>query len=228
LAISQEELAGRAGLHRTYVCDVERGARNVSLESIEKLARALEISTAALFSYDFSSGQDTGSRSPEDVRFRRTEDVRLRLTEEELVDILYVEDDAQDAQMAMLALKGITNRVQVVRDGESALDFLFCTGQFANRLPSHHPQLILLDLGLPKMDGLEVLRRIKSDELTATIPVVVLTGSEREGDIQTSKRLGAAAYIGKPLDMANLTRVAPNLHYQWALLKTPPAQGRRA
>jgi CheY-like chemotaxis protein len=212
LAISQEELAGRAGLHRTYICDVERGARNVSLESIEKLARALEISTAALFSYELASGQAD----------------LLRLGDEGLVDILYVEDDAQDAQMAMLALKGITNRVQVVRDGESALDFLFCTGQFAGRHPSHRPQLILLDLGLPKMDGLEVLRRVKSDERTATIPVVVLTGSEREGDVQTSKRLGAAAYIGKPLDMVNLSRVAPSLHYHWALLITPPAQGRHA
>src|SRR5580658_5917391 len=90
LGISQEELAGRAGLHRTYVCDVERGVRNVSLESIEKLARALEISTADLFSYDLASGKEEG----------------LHLADEGLVDILYVEDDAQDAQMAMLALKG--------------------------------------------------------------------------------------------------------------------------
>src|SRR5580658_5743882 len=96
LGISQEELAGRAGLHRTYVCDVERGARNVSLESIEKLARALEISTASLFSCLPSPGQAA----------------RPHFTEEGLVDILFVEDDPQDAQMAMMALKGITNWVQ--------------------------------------------------------------------------------------------------------------------
>jgi CheY-like chemotaxis protein len=206
LAISQEELAGRAGLHRTYVCDIERGARNVSLESIEKLARALEISTATLFAYEGPAGQ------PGTPRFG----------EEGLVDILFVEDDSQDAQMAMMALKGITNRVQWVRDGEAALDFLFCQGQFARRQPSQRPQLILLDLGLPKMNGLEVLERVKSDPSTATIPVVVLTGSEREGDVQRSKRLGAAAYIVKPVDLTNLNRVVPTLHFQWALLKPAP------
>jgi CheY-like chemotaxis protein/DNA-binding XRE family transcriptional regulator len=207
LAISQEELAGRAGLHRTYVCDVERGARNVSLGSIEKLARALEISTATLFSYGQAPGQ------PETPRFG----------EAGLVDILFVEDDPEDVKMAMMALKGITNRVQVVHTGETALDFLFCTGEFGRRQPSQRPQLILLDLALPKMDGLEVLERVKSDQRTAAIPVVVLTGSEREHDIQTSKRLGAAAYILKPVDMVNLTHVAPLLHLQWALLKPPPA-----
>ena len=208
LGISQEELAGRAGLHRTYICDVERGARNVSLVSIEKLARALEISTATLFAYESSPAQ---SGTP-------------RLAEEGLVDILFVEDDRQDAEMAMMALKGMTNKVQWVRDGETALDFLFCRREFAHRQPSHRPQLILLDLGLPKMGGLEVLSSVKSDPRTEAIPVVVLTGSERERDIQTSRRLGAAAYILKPVDMVNLTRVIPTLHYQWALLKPPPEQ----
>ena len=207
LGISQEELAGRAGLHRTYVCDVERGARNLSLESIEKLARALEISTSTLLSYEPSPGQ-TGTP---------------RIAEEGLVDILFVEDDPEDVKMAMMALKRITNRVQVVRDGESALDFLFCQGEFAGRKPSQRPQLILLDLALPRMDGLEVLERVKSDQRTAGIPVVVLTGSERDRDVQTSKRLGAAAYILKPVDMENLTQVTPLLHYQWALLKPAPA-----
>jgi CheY-like chemotaxis protein len=208
LAISQEELAGRAGLHRTYVCDVERGARNVSLESIEKLARALEISTATLFSYEPSPGP---GGTP-------------RITGEGLVDILYAEDDARDAELAMEALKGITNWVQVVRDGQAALDFLFCQGEFARRQRSQRPQLILLDLDLPKVNGLEVLERIKADQHMAATPVVVLTGSDRVRDIQTSKRLGAAAYIVKPLDMINLTQVVPVLKLQWALLKPNPTQ----
>jgi CheY-like chemotaxis protein len=206
LGISQEELAGRAGLHRTYVCDIERGARNLSLESIEKIARALEVSTSALFSYE-------DSRSPAGTR---------GLTEDGLVDILLVEDDPQDVKMAMLALKGITNSVQVARDGHAALDFIFCQGEFANRQPSQRPQLILLDLGLPKMDGLEVLERVKSNPRTATIPVVVLTASDRDRDILTSKRLGAAAYIVKPLDMSSLTHITPSLRFQWVLVKPPP------
>jgi CheY-like chemotaxis protein len=207
LGVSQEELAGRAGLHRTYVCDIERGARNVSLESIEKLARALEITTATLFSYEAPNSQTETKR----------------ITGEGLVDILFVEDDLQDAEITMQALKGITNWVQVVYDGQAALDFLFCQGEFASRKPSQRPQLILLDLRLPKIDGLEVLRRIKAVPQTSSIPVVVLTGSERDRDIQTSKRLGAAGYIAKPVDMGNLTHVTPNLHYQWALLKPSPA-----
>ena len=105
LRISQEELAGRAGLHRTYICDVERGARNVSLESIDKLARALGISVATLLSFEPPPGQP-GT--------------------EGLVDILFVEDDPGDREMALEALKSLTNRVQVARDGQAALDFLFC------------------------------------------------------------------------------------------------------
>ncbi len=207
LGVSQEELAGRAGLHRTYICDIERGARNVSLESIEKLARALEISTATLFSYEPSTGQ-TETR---------------RISGEGLVEILFVEDDPQDAEITLEALKGISNGVHLARDGQAALDFLFCQGDFANRQPSHRPQLILLDLRLPKVDGLEVLRRVKSVPETSSIPVVVLTGSDRDRDIQTCKRLGAAGYIAKPVDMGNLTHVTPILHYQWALLKPSPA-----
>jgi CheY-like chemotaxis protein/DNA-binding XRE family transcriptional regulator len=207
LGVSQEELAGRAGLHRTYICDVERGARNVSLESIEKLARALEISTATLLSYEPSASQQGTDR----------------FAGEGLVDILFVEDDPHDAEITMRALTGITNLVQVVCDGQAALDFLFCQGEFASRQPSHRPQLILLDLGLPKIDGLEVLRRVKSVPQTSSIPVVVLTGSDRDRDIQTSKRLGAAGYIAKPVDMLNLAHVTPILHFQWALLKPSPA-----
>jgi CheY-like chemotaxis protein/DNA-binding Xre family transcriptional regulator len=206
LSISQEELAGRAGLHRTYISDIERGARNVSLISIEKLARALEISLATLFSYELPASE-LGS---------------AQLAGDSLVDILLVEDDPRDAEMTMEALKGITNWVQAVEDGQAALDFLFCRGQFAYRQSNQRPQLVLLDLRLPKVDGLEVLRCIKFDPRTSSIPVVVLTGSDRERDLRTCKRLGAAAYIVKPVEISNLAHVTPTLHFQWALIKPPP------
>jgi CheY-like chemotaxis protein len=207
LGISQEELGGRAGLHRTYICDIERGARNVSLESIEKIARALEISKAKLFSYEpFSGLPENRSASYED-----------------LVDILFVEDDPNDIEITTEALKGISNRVHVVRDGREALDFLFCLGVYADRRHIQRPQLILLDLVLPKIDGLEVLRRVKADSHTASIPVVVLTSSDRDRDLQISKRLGAQAYIVKPVGMPNLTKVAPQLSLRWALLKPAAA-----
>ena len=131
MGISQEELAGRAGLHRTYVCDIERGARNVSLESIDKLARALQITVSALFSYaDHSS--------------------RARPTD--LVDIVFVEDNPEDVELTLTALKAanFTNQIHVARDGAAALDYLFCEGEFAQRVPAERPQIVLLDLGLPK------------------------------------------------------------------------------
>ncbi len=213
MGISQEELAGRAGLHRTYICDVERGARNVTLLSIEKLAQALEVSVSTLLAY---------AREPRSGGVRATEFVA-----EDLVDILYVEDNLEDVALATEGLKNITNRIQVVGDGLAALNFLFGTGEYAHRKTQSHPQLILLDLGLPKVDGREVLRRIKADPRTSGIPVIVLTASTRDRDLQISKRLGAEAYIIKPVDLKNLSQVTPQLHLQWALLKTAiQAQGQ--
>ena len=205
LGISQEELGGRAGLHRTYICDIERGARNVSLESIEKLARALEISMTKLFSYEAGPPEDRGASF------------------EEMVDILIVEDDPNDIELTTDALKGISNRVHVVRDGLEALDYLFCQGAYVDRRRSQRPQLILLDLNLPRIGGLEVLRRVKADSHTASIPVVILTSSDRERDLHISRGLGAQAYIVKPVGLPNLTNVAPQLSLRWALLKPAAA-----
>jgi two-component system response regulator len=213
LGISQEELAGRAGLHRTYICDVERGARNVTLQSIEKLAQALEISVSTLLTY---------ARAPLPAGSRAEE-----FAAEELVDILYVEDNLADIGLATEGLKHITNRIHVVRDGQAALHYLFGTGEYAQRKTKYRPQLILLDLRLPKVDGLEVLRRIKADPRTSSIPVIVLTASARDRDLQTSKQLGAEAYIIKPVDLQNLTEVTPQLKLHWALLKRPdPSRGK--
>jgi two-component system response regulator len=146
---------------------------------------------------------------------------------DELVDILFVEDQADDAELTMQALKSakITNRIHVVRDGAAALDFLFSTGEYARREPGSRPLMILLDLNLPKISGLEVLRRIKADPRTRSIPVVVLSASKQDRDIATSKRLGAEAYIVKPVDFQNLSQVTPQLSLQWALLKSRPTLG---
>jgi two-component system, response regulator len=210
MGISQEELAGRAGLHRTYISDVERGARNVSLESIHRLATALEVPLSVLFARfeELSQSRPAGAS----------------LSADELVDILIVEDSAEDAELTMKALKDIriTNHIHVVRDGAAALDFLFFRGEFASRKRTNRPQIILLDLGLPKIDGIEVLRQIKSDSRTRTIPVIVLTASGRERDATASQRLGADAYIVKPVDFENLSGVIPQLSLQWALLKRAP------
>jgi CheY-like chemotaxis protein/DNA-binding XRE family transcriptional regulator len=211
LGISQEELAGRAGLHRTYVSDVERGARNVTLQSIEKLAHALEISGSTLLAY---------TRQPPAAGGRVEEFVP-----EELVDILFVEDDQVAVKLTRESLKSITNRIHVASDGQAALHFLFGTGEYAQRKTENLPQLILLDLGLPKVDGLEVLRRIKADPRTSSIPVIVLAGSVLDRDLKMSKQLGAAACIMKPVRLQNLIRVTPQLNLHWALLKPAlPAQ----
>jgi CheY-like chemotaxis protein/DNA-binding XRE family transcriptional regulator len=211
LGLSQEELAERAGLHRTYVCDIERGARNVSLKSIEKLAQALEISLSALFD------------SPENLISEKAG--TSGIVPDGLVDILFVEDNADDAEMALEALRrgNISNRIQLVRDGAAALDFLFCTGRYRARRPTDGPQVVLLDLNLPKVSGLEVLRRIKNDVRTRAIPVIVLTASKFDRDLATSQRLGADAYIVKPVDLRNFIEVTPALSLQWALLKAMPA-----
>ena len=210
LGISQEELAERANLHRTYISDVERGARNVSLASIEKLAHALQVSLPTLLTYDERgpSGSPAGPKPAEG-----------------LVDILLVEDSEDDIDLTTRALRraNIANRIQTLRDGAAALDYLFCTGDFAHRQPADRPQLILLDLELPKVDGREVLRRIKSDPRTSQIPVIVLTMSARDQDILITKRLGADGYIVKPVDFKGFSELAPSLNLQWALLKPAAA-----
>lgn len=210
LGISQEELAGRAGLHRTYVCDIERGARNVSLKSVEKLAKALDVSVARLF-IDRSEN-DNKTSSP-------------LLSADELVNILLVEHEPADIEQTMQELQSvnISNGVHVVRNGTEALDFLFRSGSYSQRPPGFGPHIVLLALNLPQVSGLDVLRRMKADARTRSLLVVVLASSKSDQDAVLSKRLGADACIVKPVDFRNLIEVAPQLSLQWALLKPAPA-----
>lgn len=140
------------------------------------------------------------------------------------VEILLVEDNPNDVELALhaLAKHHLVNRIQVVRDGAEALEFVFCTGAYAQRAGENSPRVILLDLKLPKVDGLEVLRQIKADERTCAIPVVVLTSSREEPDIAESYRLGVNSYIVKPVDFEQFTEAVRQLGLYWLLLNQPP------
>jgi two-component system response regulator len=142
----------------------------------------------------------------------------------EEVEILLVEDDPEDVQLTLHALHNekLVNRVQVVRDGEEALDFLFPRGPYNNRDRSCHPRLILLDLKLPKVDGLEILRQLKQDPRTRLIPVVILTSSKQEQDVIASYQLGVNSYIQKPMDFDQFRATIKQLGYYWLLVNQPP------
>ena len=138
--------------------------------------------------------------------------------------LLLVEDNPDDEALTVRALKRhhIANQLIVVRDGEEALDFIFARGAFAERDASVLPQVILLDLKLPKIDGLEVLRQIRANELTRNVPVVVLTSSNEEQDIVRSYDLGANSYVRKPVDFEQFIEAARQLGMFWLVLNETP------
>jgi two-component system response regulator len=140
------------------------------------------------------------------------------------VEILLVEDNPNDVELALRALKkhNLTNKVHVVKNGAEALEYIFGTGAYAGRDVNNRPKVILLDLKLPKVDGLEVLRRIKADERTKVIPVVVLTSSTEERDIVESYQLGVNSYIVKPIDFDKFIDAVSELGLYWLLLNQPP------
>jgi len=147
------------------------------------------------------------------------------------IEILLVEDNENDIELTLHALRkeGLANQIEICRDGEEALDFLFCNGVHAQRAFEPPPKLVLLDLKLPKVNGLEVLKRIKTDSRTRTIPVVVLTSSKEERDVVSGYGLGANSYIQKPVDFEQFRQTVKAAGFYWLLInqaavKLPAAQ----
>ena len=206
--ISQERLAELADLHRTYISAVESGRRNLTLESIQRLASALGASVASFFS-SVEGAIQPGLKGPE-FKTRNNDD-------QQPGRILLIEDDPRDVEFMLAAFQTarLANPVEIVRDGAAALELL------AKAEPDHAsgpPQLVLLDLHLPSVHGLEILRRFKADRQFNQVPVVVLTASRSDRDIQEAMRLGASAYLMKPVDFHRFAEMTPKLSFQWALL----------
>ncbi len=141
------------------------------------------------------------------------------------VEILLVEDNMADAEMTIRALRkvNLANKLVHLKDGEEAINFLFGLGPFAGRATSDHPKVILLDIKMPKIDGIEVLRRIKSDEATRMIPVIIMTSSKEEQDVVTSYRLGVNSYVVKPVDFEGFASAVSQLGLYWLITNQPPA-----
>ncbi len=144
------------------------------------------------------------------------------------VEILLVEDNPTDAELCTMALqeRKLANKLVWVKDGAEALDFIFATGAYVGRKLEQGPKVVLLDLRLPKVDGLEVLRRLKADERTRRIPVVVVTSSKEDRDVVSSYDLGVNSYISKPVDFDEFSRVVSELGLYWLLINRPPVTGK--
>lgn len=142
----------------------------------------------------------------------------------EEVDILLVDDSQDDVDLTLHSLRGenLANRVFVARDGEEALDFLFCTGLHAQRSIEEPPKLVLLDLKLPKVDGMQVLRQVKNDPRTRSIPVVMMTSSREERDLVSGYNLGVNSYLQKPVDFDQFRKMVKLLGLYWLVTNQPP------
>ncbi len=143
------------------------------------------------------------------------------------LDILLVEDSQDDVDLALHTLRRekLANNIYVARDGEEALDFLFCRAAFAHRSFDYPPKLVLLDLKLPKVDGMEMLKQVKSDPRTKTIPVVIMTSSKEERDLVASYHLGANSYIQKPVNFEEFRETVKTVGLYWLVINQPPVVG---
>lgn len=145
------------------------------------------------------------------------------------LEVLLIEDSEEDAELTIHALRkyNFANHLMHVEDGEEALEYIFCEGRYADRDIDDFPQLVLLDLKMPKVSGLEVLQRLKSDQRTKHIPVIVLTSSAEEKDISESYTLGVNSYIVKPVDFNKFVDTIKELGFYWLVVNEPPAYGKK-
>ena len=145
---------------------------------------------------------------------------------EQQIDILLVEDNPEEAELAIRSLKknNIANRLVHIDDGAEALDYIFSRGKYSERPPHSNPRLILLDLNLPKVGGLDILKQVKSDERTKMIPIVVLTSSQEQRDVIESYKLGVNSYIVKPVNFTSFAQAIAELKMYWLVLNQPPVQ----
>jgi two-component system, response regulator len=159
--------------------------------------------------------------------FHDTNEGKKAMNERLEVEILLAEDSPHDAEMTLRALKerNLGNRVFHVTDGAEALDWIFCRGEYRHRDPNQHPKIVLLDIKMPKVDGLEVLRAIRADDRTRMLPVVVMTSSQEQSDLISSYSLGVNSYVVKPLDFDAFSAAVAELGHYWLLLNQPPHKG---
>ena len=208
IGISQEELADRAGLHRTYVTDVERGVRNMTFESALKLTGALDLSFQNIFG---EFGRWNTLHDPPPAR---------RTTEHAPADILLVDDNPKDVELTIMGLQrnALVNRIATAATGEDALQLLHGRANKGDDSPALTPQIVLLDLRLPDIDGIGVLRKIRADRRTHDIPVVILTASRSDLDFHESVSLGISGYLTKPIDWIEFSMMMPKFGFRWMLL----------
>jgi|SRR5882672_5080705 len=205
LGISQEELAERADLHRSYIADIERGARNITLRSIDKLAKGLGVSNADLLAGTIATAASAQDHAGQPLPGK-------------LANILLVQDDPNAAALTLRALGStrIVNQIQVVSDGAGALEYVLRTGRYADRPEHSHPHVILLDLSSPKV--IEVLRRLRRDRRTQKLPVIVISASPGSPELHESRRLGVAACLVKPVGFGHFIQAMSQLGLPWGLL----------
>ena len=208
LGVTQEELAWRAGLHRTYLANVESGTRNLSLQSIGKLARGLDLSLTGLFERMEKSSKATASDGDYSLLAKP-------------VDILLIDHSSASIEATLKAFQEakFVNHVHVVHDAATVLDFLLSPRRGRASPTVVRPHLILLDLALPKGAGIKLLQRIRSDPRTGNIPIIALMTVRRDKEIEECQRLGVDEFILQPLSFRSLSEITPRLKLNWALLK---------